>query len=506
MIMSEIIIGKHTLESLTSGMYSDPYVVFREYIQNSVDSIDEAIKQKIIPKGTDRIEVCVAPAEKMITIEDNGIGLSTAFAETTLISIGNSKKTSDNSRGFRGIGRLSALSYCSKLIFETSAIEENKGTRIEIDALKLAELLSENSGDDTSVIEVIKKVYQFHTFSEAVHSHYFRVIMKGVDEASGLLSVLDIEDYLSQNIPVPYHPDFTWGKEITKRLRAEKHYEPKYNIYLTFGNNTKQIFKPYRNEFLVDKSKNLYDKINDISLINIKQQNGDMSAIGWLARTNYLGSIYDKSIKGIRIRKGNILVGDSQTLNVVFKDARFNGWSIGEIFAVDSKLIPNARRDNFEKNPAYFLLYEQLMTIASGIAKDIRSTSLARNAELSKALEKVEKTTGLANDALENGVSSSQKQQIKQQLSLSKELIVKSATNNGVDSIDQEIAFDELDLLIGSMSGATAYKALNVATCLTKIERKTLERVFNILKDKLGNDAEPLFSEIIDEFQKEAKE
>ena len=131
---------------------------------------------------------------------------------------------------------------------------------------------------------------------------------------------------------------------------------------------------------------------------------------------------------------------------------------------------------------------------------------MARNAELSKALEKVEKTKGLANDALENGVSSSQKQQIKQQLSLSKELIVKSATNNGVDSIDQEIAFDELDLLIGSMSGATAYKALNVATCLTKIERKTLERVFNILKDKLGNDAEPLFSEIIDEFQKEAKE
>ena len=42
-------------------------------------------------------------------------------------------------------------------------------------------------------------------------------------------------------------------------------------------------------------------------------------------------------------------------MNVVFKDARFNGWSIGEVFAVDTRLIPNARRDNFEKNPSYFL-------------------------------------------------------------------------------------------------------------------------------------------------------
>ena len=43
--MSEIIIGKHTLESLTSGMYADPYVVFREYIQNSTDAIDSAYKE-----------------------------------------------------------------------------------------------------------------------------------------------------------------------------------------------------------------------------------------------------------------------------------------------------------------------------------------------------------------------------------------------------------------------------------------------------------------------------
>lgn len=45
--MKDIVIGKHTLESLTSGMYSDPFVVFREYIQNATDSIDAAYKEKV---------------------------------------------------------------------------------------------------------------------------------------------------------------------------------------------------------------------------------------------------------------------------------------------------------------------------------------------------------------------------------------------------------------------------------------------------------------------------
>ena len=55
--MNNIIIGKHTLESLTSGMYSDPYVVYREYIQNAVDSIDNAIAQGILKFGKDVIDI-----------------------------------------------------------------------------------------------------------------------------------------------------------------------------------------------------------------------------------------------------------------------------------------------------------------------------------------------------------------------------------------------------------------------------------------------------------------
>lgn len=41
-------VGKYTLESLTTGMYSDPKIVYREYIQNSVDSLENAVSLGLI--------------------------------------------------------------------------------------------------------------------------------------------------------------------------------------------------------------------------------------------------------------------------------------------------------------------------------------------------------------------------------------------------------------------------------------------------------------------------
>ena len=498
--MGDIIIGKHTLESLTSGMYSDPYVVFREYIQNATDSIDAAYKARILKHGIDRITISLNPAEREIVIEDNGLGVESENAEKTLVSIGNSQKSSDNDRGFRGIGRLSALSYCSELTFETSYVGENIGTRVTFDAKKLSDLLMVNNDVDVSVIDVLQKVYSVDTFPSCETDHYFRVILSGVEGSSGLNKYDDVFDYLSQNVPVPYSPEFSWGKEIVKRLKSEGYLERKYNIYLSFGGKTIPVYKPYKDEFLVDKGKNITDGIKDISIIKIQQASGELSAIGWLAQTNYLGSIYDKTVKGIRIRKGNILIGDSQTLNVVFKDARFNGWSVGELFAVDAHLVPNARRDNFEKNPAFFALHEQLTTIAAGIAKDIRTASLKRNAELSNAVKRTETIIKDADAALVNGVSANKKGTITQKLVGAQEQLLASSPKNESDEYYQEIAFEELDMLIGTLKGATSFKAINSIDSLSKTEKKILEHVFTVIINQLGPDADRLIDALIEDF------
>ena len=218
--MSEnIIIGKHTLESLTSGMYSDPFVVFREYIQNCADSIDLAVEKGLLGTNENDINICLSPSEKAIKIRDNGMGLSIEEAEKALISIGNSKKASENSRGFRGIGRLAALSYCKRLIFFTSAYGEIKGTKVTIDADRLATLLSANDTEDVTVVDVLRSVYQVEIFQEKEAAHYFTVLLEGVDETSNLNSYEDVLDYLSQNVPVPYCPeDFAWGKNILRKI------------------------------------------------------------------------------------------------------------------------------------------------------------------------------------------------------------------------------------------------------------------------------------------------
>ena len=43
-----VIIGVNTLETLTTGMYKDSRVILREYIQNSCDQIDAAVRSGLL--------------------------------------------------------------------------------------------------------------------------------------------------------------------------------------------------------------------------------------------------------------------------------------------------------------------------------------------------------------------------------------------------------------------------------------------------------------------------
>ena len=75
-IMAEIEIGKFTLESLTTGMYNNPEIVYREYIQNAVDSFDNAVSKKLMKLDDCRIEIIVDADRQEISIKDNGTTVS----------------------------------------------------------------------------------------------------------------------------------------------------------------------------------------------------------------------------------------------------------------------------------------------------------------------------------------------------------------------------------------------------------------------------------------------
>jgi len=96
--------GMYLLENLTTGMYNDPMSIYREYVQNAVDSIE--ISHRLGSKKVRKININLDPRSKNIIFFDNGIGVESSTAEEILSSIGSSNKMDAGLRGFRGIGRL----------------------------------------------------------------------------------------------------------------------------------------------------------------------------------------------------------------------------------------------------------------------------------------------------------------------------------------------------------------------------------------------------------------
>lgn len=174
----DVVVGKYTLETLTNGMYSNSLDLYREYIQNAVDSIDE--KSKTIDDTAEnyKIDIQIDPLSGTITIKDNGKGISADIAEQSLLDIGNSDKDKKKNRGFRGIGRLSGLGYCNELVFSTSYQGEGIKTIIRFNTCLLRKLLFSQNKDIVSVNDVIKRIVIIEKTEEDINDHYFRSRIK----------------------------------------------------------------------------------------------------------------------------------------------------------------------------------------------------------------------------------------------------------------------------------------------------------------------------------------
>ena len=77
--MEDIIqVGKYTLESLTTGMYSDPKIIYREYIQNSVDALEMALQINLLEPQSMRID---STTEGIINKYSGSFRAETIFAD-----------------------------------------------------------------------------------------------------------------------------------------------------------------------------------------------------------------------------------------------------------------------------------------------------------------------------------------------------------------------------------------------------------------------------------------
>lgn len=495
-------VGKYTLESLTTGMYSDPKIVYREYIQNSVDSLEHAVSLGMLEQQGMRIDIIVNADESYISIKDNGTGISAAEAAQTLMNVGSSKKRNANNRGFRGIGRLGGMSYCNTLVFTTSAENEKVKTVVSFDCKKLRHLLVPGEYEDMSLSAVLEEITTIETFPEKEEKHYLCVEMVDVNGFSDLLDIDAARSYISQVAPLPYQSrHFIYTSQLKSYLSDNGYVVEEFPIFV--GENESDlepVYKPNKSRFRSDRGKRTVDELSSMKYFDVTVD-GELYALGWYGNCGWYGFLSEKEISGFRVRKGNILIGDSHTMNAIFKEARFNGWTQGEIFIVTDKLIPNARRDDFEQNDAYYKFMEALSnSVGTEIARTIREASLTRNNPNAKALREIERKIGEASTAVAEGFNSTvDKEKMVTALTESAASLAGLRVSEDLTSKKKELQ-EEIEAAIEEVSESKNFKINQINSGIDKKSKQVLKVVSDILSRKL---AKVLVDEIIEDIVKE---
>ncbi len=372
-VAESVVIGKDIFELFAGAMYAEPLSIFREYVQNAADSVDEARDLGLTHEHESDVQISFNHAERSVRIRDLGAGVSNAQFVRRLTSIGGSRKRGTSARGFRGIGRLSGLGYCQELVFRSRSTGDAKVKEMVWDGRALRDRLR-NADYDGSLSDLVREVATVADLPGAEYpSHFFEVELRKLLRIKNdvLLNEEAVRSYLGQVAPVPFAPDFIFGAEIQAWLTQHGHAAP---ILIALDDNKGPVYHRATNTFPV--SPKVYDTFTGVAFSEYRSNDGEMLAYGWTLDHTYSGAISRKlGLAGIRMRNGNLQVGDEQLLQFVFPESRFTQWVVGDIHTAHPRIVPNGRRDDFEHSPALANLHEQLFDLARTLTHTIRTKS-----------------------------------------------------------------------------------------------------------------------------------
>lgn len=347
--MDEYVFGANILENLTTGMYKDSKVIYREYIQNACDQIDKAVELGILSSAEEgEINIWLSEENRTISIEDNATGIPKANFEKTLANIADSSKKLGTDKGFRGIGRLCGLAYCKELIFTSTAFGEDIISIMRCNAQKMRELLTRNvNGEKFTASEVLNEIYKFEYKKDKniTSKHSFKVELVDVNaENTDLLDFDQVKKYLSFTAPVPYKNAFSFRQKIYSHAAEIGFNIDEYTIKL----DGEYIFKKYSTHFTTSKGD---DDIFDVEFKDFYDDDNNLIMWLWFGLSKFKAIISkDCEMRGMRLRKENIQIGNEDALQKLFHEDRGQHYFVGELFAVSKDLIPNSQRDYFNEN------------------------------------------------------------------------------------------------------------------------------------------------------------
>lgn len=345
-------VRKKILSMLMFQLYSDERTIYREYVQNALDSINKAIDTRVLDQAKDGVvNIDIDVKHKVIKIKDNGAGIKSANAVRTLLDISPSNKDGVSQAGMYGIGRLVGGGYCHELIFRTSARGEAIGTQITFDVDKIWQMV-EKDEEDYLATYVINECTIRESIPAEESDHYFEVELKGVkdDAAPSLLDAETIINYLREVAPVEYKSEFKntlMYKSIADNPEFKELHEGLEKVQVLVGET--RIQKQYGLSIRGTK-----DKINNLEYFKIEDRKYGLLGWGWYALTKYTIQIpKDDKLAGIRLRAHNIQIGDANLLSGTnyWKEDRSNSYFYGEFFVTHPHIRPNGARDGLVPTP-----------------------------------------------------------------------------------------------------------------------------------------------------------
>jgi len=511
------VVGKYILENLTTGMYQDSKIMYREYIQNACDQIDKAVTLKILKSVNEGlVDIFIDSSKRYVSIEDNATGVKADEFVSTLGDIANSDKTLGVDKGFRGIGRLCGLAYCKTLRFSSSYMGEEIQSIMTCDAATLRKMIYEKT--KYSINDILEKTIHFSTKKESADSHYFRVELEDVNESNhDLLNTKTITDYLSFVAPAQYQNKFYLRQKIYEFARVNSFKIDEYVIKI----NGNPIYKNYTCK-LKEKSTNgelkNYDEISDVQFKILNNKDGVPLAWFWYGICRFDIQIPEcNPMRGFRIRTGNIQIGDDNALQKLFKEARGNYYFIGELFTISPDLIPNSQRDYFNENTTrveledafkdyafdnLYKIYYQANALKNAYKKQAeyskKASEYQEKENTGKFIDEAEREEALAEveKAKENADKASktiEKAKAKESDPTLKGIREKIETKYGNNSPEQETT-----PIVQQKPNPGSFRTQQLSK-LDKRERKIVSRIFSIINNNLEKEQAQKIIQLIED-------
>ena len=513
-------VGKNILDNLTTGMYSDSKVIYREYIQNACDQIDLAIKLGILFPDEGCVDIFIDNKKRYISIKDNATGVKADDFIEDVGDIANSNKEIGKNKGFRGIGRLCGLAYCKTLKFTTSYLGEKNKSIMTCNAQKMRAMLVENK--KYTLDEIWDAIITYSTESEAESEHYFEVEMFDINkENTDLLNDTKVREYLSFVVPVPYKNTFILRNQIYNYSDSIGYNIDEYCVRV----NGSQIFKEYTTKLKEQSGANLknYDEISRLEFKDFRDTSGNLIAWMWVGLSRFEKQIPTVNhMRGLRVRSANIQLGNDDTLQPLFKESRGNYYFVGEVFAVNPELIPNSQRDYFNENEVRVLFEDLLRSYFYDVlhklyyeANRVKNDYKRQEEYLNKVaeFEKKEKEQGFVNEderqKLQFEVDKAKKsaEEARKRLDKFNQKDNNSPLSEVRKSIERKYGADKLKKEAESTNLTTNddKKKSYIASSMSKLsrnERKLVTKILSIITDIAPKD---IAEQIIDKIKEEMR-